>query len=76
MTPHFNGIPIGFQETVALSAMSATAERMFAEGADEVRVRKLPSDRSPTRARCAKEPKRAKRASRKAQKRARRAQRR
>lgn len=76
MTPYFNSHPMGLEQFVSHAAMAATAERMFADGADEVRVRRLPSDRSPTRARCAKESKRAKRASRKAQKRARRAQRR
>lgn len=76
MSPSFNGQPIGPEERVAASAMLATAQRMFADGADEVRVRELLGKENATRARTAQEPKRDKRAKRKAQKRARREQRR
>lgn len=76
MTPYFNSHPMGLEQFVSQAAMAATAQRMFADGADEVRVRKVRGDRNPTRARSAQEPKAVKRGKRKAQKKARRAQRR
>lgn len=73
MTPYFNSRPIGHEQFASAMAMPAVAERMFADGADEVRIRPVRSDRRATKRQ---EPKRVKRAKRKAQKRARRAQRR